>query len=115
MKMTWSGLLIGISALPAAAMTCQPPLWQGERQGTFDASGEVCFALPKPGENYVTATISGVTDARLLDENHHPLRMLLAGGPTDAEQSLLFSAPVNRASSLVLHGKEGARWRLRWQ
>ncbi len=63
----------------------------GELQGKFDASGEVCFDLPTLGENYVSATISGVTDARLLDENNRRLRTLLAGGPPDGEQTLLFS------------------------
>lgn len=67
------------------------------------------------GENYVAATLSGVTDARLLDDNNRRLRTLLAGGPADGEQTLLFSLPVNRASSLVLHGEEGARWRFQWQ
>jgi hypothetical protein len=87
----------------------------GELQGKFDASGEVCFDLPTLGENYVAATLSGVTDARLLDDNNRRLRTLLAGGPADGEQTLLFSLPVNRASSLVLHGEEGARWRFQWQ
>ncbi|STR72417.1 esterase [Raoultella ornithinolytica] len=70
MKMAWGGLLIGMSALPAVAMNCESSSRQGELQGKFDASGEVCFDLPTLGENYVSATISGVTDARLLDENN---------------------------------------------
>lgn len=115
MKTAWSGLLIGMSTLPAAAMNCESPSLQGELQGKFDASGEVCFDLPTLGENYVAATLSGVTDARLLDDNNRRLRTLLAGGPADGEQTLLFSLPVNRASSLVLHGEEGARWRFQWQ
>ncbi|HEJ7512702.1 TPA: DUF3327 domain-containing protein [Klebsiella oxytoca] len=115
MKTAWSGLLLGLSALPAAAMNCESPSLQGELEGKFDASGEVCFDLPRLGENYVAATLSGVTDARLLDEHNRRLRTLLAGGPADGEQTLLFSLPVNRASSLVLHGKEGARWRFQWQ
>ncbi|TLV22675.1 DUF3327 domain-containing protein [Klebsiella indica] len=115
MKTAWSGLLIGMSALPAAAINCESPSLQGELQGKFDASGEVCFDLPRLGENYVAAIISGVTDARLLDEHNRRLRTLLAGGPPDGEQTLLFSLPVNRASSLVLHGEEGARWRFQWQ
>lgn len=115
MKTAWSGLLIGMSTLPAAAMNCESPSLQGELEGKFDASGEVCFDLPTLGENYVTATLSGVTDARLLDDNNRRLRTLLTGGPADGEQTLLFSLPVNRASSLVLHGEEGARWRFQWQ
>ncbi|WP_159235997.1 alpha/beta hydrolase-fold protein [Raoultella terrigena] len=115
MKMAWSGLLVGMSALPAAAMNCESPSLQGELQGKFDASGEVCFDLPTLGENYVTATLSGVTDARLLDEHNRRLRTLLAGGPADGEQMLLFSLPVNRPSALVLHGEEGARWRFQWR
>lgn len=107
MKMAWSGLLVGMSALPAAAMNCESPSLQGELQGKFDASGEVCFDLPTLGENYVTATLSGVTDARLLDEHNRRLRTLLAGGPADGEQTVLFSLPVNRPSALVLHGEEG--------
>ncbi|MQK21919.1 enterochelin esterase, partial [Escherichia coli] len=74
MKMAWGGLLIGMSALPAVAMNCESSSRQGELQGKFDASGEVCFDLPTLGENYVSATISGVTDARLLDENNRRLR-----------------------------------------
>ncbi|AYW53838.1 alpha/beta hydrolase-fold protein [Raoultella ornithinolytica] len=115
MKMAWGGLLIGMSALPAVAMNCESSSRQGELQGKFDASGEVCFDLPTLGENYVSATISGVTDARLLDENNRRLRTLLAGGPPDGEQTLLFSLPVNRASALVLHGEEGTRWHFRWR
>ena len=115
MKMAWSGLLIGISALPAAAMNCEPSSLQGELQGKFDASGEVCFDLPTLGENYVSATISGVTDARLLDANNRRLRTLLVGGPPDGEQTLLFSLPANQPSALVLHGEEGANWHFRWR
>ena len=90
MKTAWSGLLLGLSALPAAAMNCESPSLQGELEGKFDASGEVCFDLPRLGENYVAATLSGVTDARLLDEHNRRLRTLLAGGPADGEQTLLF-------------------------
>ncbi|VEC75936.1 esterase [Raoultella ornithinolytica] len=43
MKMAWGGLLIGMSALPAVAMNCESSSRQGELQGKFDASGEVCF------------------------------------------------------------------------
>ncbi|SQI87396.1 esterase [Klebsiella oxytoca] len=32
-----------------------------------------------------------------------------------ASKPCCFSLPVNRASSLVLHGEEGARWRFQWQ
>ena len=84
MKTAWSGLLLGLSALPAAAMNCESPSLQGELEGKFDASGEVCFDLPRLGENYVAATLSGVTDARLLDEHNRRLRTLLAGGPAPA-------------------------------
>ena len=55
------------------------------------------------------AQLVGAHQARLLDENNRRLRTLLAGGPPDGEQTLLFSLPVNRASALVLHGEEGAR------
>lgn len=87
---------------------------QGEQQGKFDASGEVCFQLPPLDENYVSATLEGITDARLLDASNRRIRTLLEGGPADGQQSLLFALPVNQISSLVLHGEEGARWRFRW-
>lgn len=90
MKMAWSGLLVGMSALPAAAMNCESPSLQGELQGKFDASGEVCFDLPTLGENYVTATLSGVTDARLLDEHNRRLRTLLAGDRRTASRRCCF-------------------------
>ncbi|MGY5956010.1 alpha/beta hydrolase-fold protein [Kosakonia sp. BK9b] len=115
MKMALSGLLIGISTLPAAAMPCGSASVQGEQQGKFDASGEVCFQLPALGENYVTATLSGVTDAHLLDTQNRRLRALLEGGPADGEQALLFSLPVQQPSSLVLHGHEGKRWSFTWR
>lgn len=115
MKMAWSGLLIGLSATPALAAGCEAMSIQGEQQGKFDASGEVCFELPALGENYVSATLSGVTDARLLDRQNRRLRSLLEAGPVDGEQTLLFSLPVNQSSSLVLHGEEGARWHFRWR
>lgn len=115
MKMALSGLLIGLSALPAMAIQCEAPSVQGEQHGKFDASGEVCFQLPLLGENYVAATLSGVTDAHLLDRQNHPLRALLEGGPSDGEQSLLFSLPIQQPSSLVLHGQEGTRWRFSWR
>lgn len=115
MKMAWSGLQVGGSARPAAAIDGESPSLQGELQGKFDASGEVCFDLPMLGENYVTATIYGVTDARLLDENNRRLRTLLTDGPPDGEQQLLFSLPVNRPSALVFHGLEGASWRFCWR
>lgn len=115
MKMAWSGLQVGVSARPAAAIDGDSPSLQGELQGKFDASGEVCFDLPMLGENYVTATIYGVTDARLLDEHNRRLRTLLTDGPPDGEQQLLFSLPVNRPSALVFHGQEGASWRFCWR
>lgn len=115
MKMAVGGLLIGLSALPALAATCHAPAMQGEQQGKFDASGEICFQLPRLEENYVAATLYGVTDARLLDGNNRRLRTLLEDGPPDGEQSLLFALPVQKPSSLVLHGEEGMRWRFSWQ
>ncbi|WP_312211356.1 alpha/beta hydrolase-fold protein [Pseudescherichia sp.] len=115
MKMAVGGLLMGLSALPAMAATCNTPAMQGEQQGKFDASGEVCFQLPRLEENYVAATLYGVTDARLLDGNNRRLRTLLEDGPPDGEQSLLFALPVQQPSSLVLHGEEGMRWRFNWQ
>ena len=44
MKRVWSGLLLGIGALPAVAATCEQTSRQGDIQGKFDASGEVCFS-----------------------------------------------------------------------
>lgn len=90
MKTAWSGLLIGMSTLPAAAMNCESPSLQGELEGKFDASGEVCFDLPTLGENYVAATLSGVTDARLLDDNNRRLRTLLAGVRRTASKPCYF-------------------------
>ncbi|WP_318375534.1 alpha/beta hydrolase-fold protein [Enterobacter sp.] len=114
MKMALSGLLIGLSTMPVMAASCEAPAVQGEQQGKFDASGEVCFQLPPLEENYVSATLEGITDARLLDASNRRIRTLLEGGPADGQQSLLFALPVNQISSLVLHGEEGARWRFRW-
>jgi enterochelin esterase-like enzyme len=115
MKMAWGGLLVGFSAMSAMAAPCESSSVQGEQQGKFDASGEVCFQLPLLSENYVSATLSGVTDAHLLDGQNRRLRALLEGGPSDGEQSLLFSLPVKQASSLVLHGHEGVRWSFSWR
>jgi enterochelin esterase-like enzyme len=115
MKMAWSGVLIGLSALPAAAATCESPSVQGEQKGKFDASGEVCFELPALGENYVQATLSGVTDARLLDRDNRRIRALIEGGPADGTQSLLFSLPPHQSTTLVLQGNEGAHWQFQWR
>ncbi|SNY62582.1 alpha/beta hydrolase-fold protein [Enterobacter sp. CC120223-11] len=113
MKMAWSGLLIGLSALPVTA--CESPSLQGEQKGKFDASGEVCFALPELGENYVQARLVGVTDARLLDRDNRRIRTLIEGGPADGTQTLLFSLPVHQSSTLVLNGNEGERWHFQWR
>ncbi|MRS90057.1 DUF3327 domain-containing protein [Enterobacteriaceae bacterium RIT714] len=115
MKRAWSGLLLGISTLPALAATCEHPSIQGEQHGKFDASGEVCFVLPALGENYVSATLNGVTDARLLDGQNRRIRTLIEKGPVDGEHSLLFALPVQQSTSLVLHGEEGKSWRFAWQ
>nr|WP_318382668.1 alpha/beta hydrolase-fold protein [uncultured Enterobacter sp.] len=115
MRRALSGLLIGLGAMPVMAATCEAPSVQGEQQGKFDASGEVCFQLPPLNENYVQATLHGVTDARLLDGQNRRLRTLLEDGPIDGEQTLLFSLPVRQVSSLVLHGEEGTRWRFSWR
>lgn len=105
---------MGLSALPAAAV-CEAPSVQGEQKGQFDARGEVCFELPALGENYVQATLNGVTDARLLDRDNRRLRSLIEGGPADGTQTLLFSLPPNQASTLVLQGNEGAGWYFQWR
>lgn len=115
MKLAWSGLLIGLTALPASAMECETSPNRGEQKGKFDASGEVCFTLPTLGENYVSARLSGVTDARLLDEQNRAIRTLVSGGPADGQHMLLFSLPVKQASSLVLHGEAGSAWHFQWQ
>lgn len=115
MKLAWSGLLIGLTALPAAAVECESSSHRGEQKGTFDASGEVCIRLPVPGENYVSARLSGVTDARLFDNQRRLVRTLVAGGPADGQHMLLFSLPINQASSLILKGKAGAQWHFQWQ
>ncbi|MGU0055947.1 hypothetical protein ACVXG7_09055 [Enterobacter hormaechei] len=64
-------------ALPAVAATCEQTSRQGDIQGKFDASGEVCFSLPELGLNYVSATLNGVTDARLLDGQNRRIRTLI--------------------------------------
>lgn len=115
MKMAWSGLLLGLGTMSAQAMPCSTPSVQGEQQGKFDASGEICFVLPALNENYVSATLSGITDARLLDGQNRRIRTLLEGGPADGEHQLLFSLPQQQVTSLVLHGNEGMRWRFSWQ
>src|SRR5690606_40301410 len=51
MKMAWSGLVIGLGTMSAQAMPCSTPSVQGEQQGKFDASGEICFVLPALSEN----------------------------------------------------------------
>lgn len=113
--MAWRDLVFGVSAIPALAMACESPALQGELQGKFDASGEICFELPTLGENYVSATLVGVTDAHLLDGKNRRLRTLVDAGPVDGEQTLLFALPVNQASTLVLKGEEGVRWRFQWR
>lgn len=115
MNRVWSGLLLGIGTLPALAATCEHSSIQGEVKGKFDASGEVCFVLPALGENYVSATLNGVTDARLLDGQNRRIRTLIEHGPADGEHALLFALPVRQSTSLVLHGEEGKPWRFRWQ
>lgn len=115
MKMAWGGVMMGLGTMSAMAAPCDSSSVQGEQQGKFDASGEVCFQLPVRRENYVAATLRGVTDAQLLDGHNRRLRSLLEGGPSDGEKSLLFSLPVEQPSSLVLHGDEGVRWSFSWQ
>lgn len=115
MKRVWSGLLLGISTLPAMAATCEHASLQGDVQGKFDASGEVCFTLPKLNENYVSATLKGVTDARLLDGQNSRVRTLIENGPADGEHSLLFALPVRQNTSLVLHGEPGQPWHFQWR
>lgn len=115
MKRVWSGLLLGIGTLPAVAATCEQSSLQGDVRGKFDASGEVCFVLPELSENYVSATLNGVTDARLLDEQNRRIRTLIEKGPADGEHTLLFALPVKQNSSLVLHGEAGKPWRFQWR
>lgn len=115
MKSAWSGLLLGIGALPAMAATCEHTSLQGEVEGKFDASGEVCFMLPELAENYVSATLQGVTDARLLDGQNRRIRTLVENGPADGEHTLLFALPVKQNTSLVLHGEAGKPWRFQWR
>lgn len=115
MKRVWSGLLLGIGVLPAVAATCEHSSRQGDVQGKFDASGEVCFMLPELAENYVSATLHGVTDARLLDGQNRRIRTLVENGPADGEHTLLFALPEKQSTSLVLHGEAGKPWRFQWR
>jgi len=115
MKRAWSGLLLGIVTLPAVAVTCEHSSLQGDIQGKYDASGEVCFILPELSENYVSATLNGVTDARLLDAQNRRIRTLVENGPADGEHTLLFALPVKQNASLVLHGEAAKPWRFQWR
>jgi len=99
--MAWRDLVLGVGAIPALVMACESPILQGK----FDASGEVCFELPTLGENYISATLKGVTDAQLLDGKNRRLRTLVDAGSMDGELTLLFALPVNQSSTLVLKGK----------
>lgn len=115
MKIAMSGLLIGLSAMPLMAAMCETPVQPGKFQGRFDASGEVCFRLPASGENYVSAMLTGATDARLLDINKSPLRTLIKDGPADGQYHLLFSLPQREPSALVFNGHAGNNWSLSWR
>lgn len=115
MTRAWVGLMLGLCSASAMAATCMPRGSQGEQQGKFDATGEVCFSLPPLGENYASATLTGVRDAKLLDAKGYLWRVLVEDGPADGQQSLLFSLPSKRDSTLLLRGDPGAEWLFKWQ
>lgn len=115
MNRAWVGLMLGLCSASAMAVDCVPRGSQGEQQGKFDASGEICFSLPSLGENYASASIAGVRDAMLLDAKGRLWRMLVESGPADGKHDLLFALPVKRESTLLLRGDPGAQWQLRWQ
>lgn len=115
MNRAWAGLMLGLCSASAMAATCGPRGSQGEQDGKFDASGEICFSLPTLNENYASAFISGVRDARLLDAQGYLWRVLIENGPTDGQHDLLFSLPVKRESTLVLRGEPGTQWQFKWQ
>ncbi|MCT4704068.1 alpha/beta hydrolase-fold protein [Enterobacteriaceae bacterium H20N1] len=115
MNRAWIGLMLGLCSASAMAATCAPRGTQGEQEGKFDASGEICFSLPSLGENYASATIAGARDAKLLDAKGYLWRALVENGPADGQHDLLFALPVKRESSLLLRGDPGARWHFKWQ
>lgn len=107
--------MAAFGAVPAIAVPCNELPFQGGQEGTFDASGRVCFVLPALNENYVVATLNGATGAQLLDQQNHHLRTLLEAGPADGEKSLFFASPTGQISSLILYGNEGGEWRFSWK
>lgn len=115
MKISMSGLLPGLVAMPLMAATCEDLSGSGKRQGKFDASGEVCFQFSPQAQNYVAATLIGATDAWLRDAQQRHLRTLLKAGPADGEHELLFTLPERENTSLVLKGLTGAQWSLSWR
>ncbi|RKQ38712.1 alpha/beta hydrolase-fold protein [Enterobacter sp. R1(2018)] len=115
MNQAWVGLMLGLCSASATAAECTAGALQGELEGKFDASGEICFSLPSLGENYASATLAGARDAKLLDTKGYPWRVLVEDGPTDGRHALLFALPVKRESTLLLRGEPGTRWQFKWQ
>lgn len=115
MKRVWSGVAVGDRRAARRGGNVRADVPAGRYSGKFDASGEVCFSLPELGENYVSATLNGVTDARLLDGQNRRIRTLIENGPADGEHTLLFALPVKQNTSLVLHGEAGKPWRFQWR
>ncbi|NIF59097.1 DUF3327 domain-containing protein [Enterobacter sp. Ap-916] len=115
MRAAWSALMLGLCSASAVAATCTFTGSQGEQDGKFDASGEICFALPALGENYANVRLSGVTDASLVDSKGRLWRSLVENGPVDGQHNPLFALPVGQPSTLVLRGEPGRRWLFRWQ
>lgn len=107
--------MIGLCSASAVAATCTFTGSQGEQEGKFDASGEICFGLPALGDNYANVELAGITDASLLDSKGRVWRALVENGPVDGKHNPLFALPVGVPSTLVLRGEPGQRWRFRWQ
>lgn len=116
MRMNWItlGLLTGTLMASGAALACEPLTAAGKKQGHFDASGKLCFTLPVVAENYVTAALSGATEAGLR-RGEQPYRELLRHGPSEGNHQLLFSLPHQQTTTLHLSGKPNQPWSLSWR
>lgn len=110
-----TGMLLGATIPPGVAASCLHAAPEGYLSGTFDDSGRVCITQPVLSENVVTATLYGTRSAQLLDARQQRWRQLVKRGPADGVYTLLFALPVRQASTLVLEGRKGDSWSMRWQ
>jgi len=108
-------MLLGATIPPGVAASCLHAAPEGYLSGTFDDSGRVCITQPVLSENVVTATLYGTRSAQLLDARQQRWRQLVKRGPAEGVYTLLFALPVRQASTLVLEGRKGDSWSMRWQ